>query len=138
MKLSLFLIPILVWVNYSDISPDSIPIKWPSDNCFIRSARLPISPTAEAFIPISGKYSWSFKIPLMGTQVMTYAFSGQTIDVTMTGSVLDRAYKLSVISFDQVNPSCAYADEILRRLEVSGGCSSILCTTDFLTNGYFL
>ena len=102
MKLSLFLIPILVWVNYSDISPDSIPIKWPSDNCFIRSARLPISPTAEAFIPISGKYSWSFKIPLMGTQVMTYAFSGQTIDVTMTGSVLDRAYKLSVISFDQV------------------------------------
>ncbi|HMY85333.1 MAG: hypothetical protein M9903_14860 [Saprospiraceae bacterium] len=38
----------------------------------------------------------------MGTQVMTYAFSGQTIDVTMTGSVLDRAYKLSVISFDQV------------------------------------
>lgn len=39
---------------------------------------------------------------LMGTQVMTYAFSGQTIDVTMTGSVLDRAYKLSVISFDQV------------------------------------
>jgi len=36
------------------------------------------------------------------------------------------------------NPSCAYADEILRRLEVSGGCSSILCTTDFLTNGYFL
>ena len=38
----------------------------------------------------------------------------------------------------ELNPSCAYADEILRRLEVSGGCSSILCTTDFLTNGYFL
>ncbi len=102
MKISTLLMILLVWANNSGASSIARSMEWSSVSYFHESERLPASLLAISPIPISGKYSWSFKIPLMGTQVMTYVFSAQAVDVTMKGSVLDRAYKLSVISFDRI------------------------------------
>lgn len=102
MKISTFIMILLIWANHSGASSIPRSMAWSSESHHHESERLPASLLAMSPIPISGKYSWSFKIPLMGSQVMTYVFSAQAVDVTMKGSVLDRAYKLTVISFDRI------------------------------------
>lgn len=51
-------------------------------------------------IPFSGKYIWSFSIPLMGTQKSTHVFYADSVFYKMEGQVYNTSYMQLLHSYD--------------------------------------